>query len=168
MHRLLFALALVNALALTAPAAASGLDDALTQPPVVSMQEDDAELVAAKREARRTLDQFMQRLRQKSPHDLDFAARVLVGDGPQAEAMWVSRLQRDGEWLVGRVDMAPLHGASGLETGALYRFKADAITDWTILEHTLRGERLLGGYTLKVQEAREMRGIVPDAIAFHG
>ena len=157
---------LLCAAAATAPALALGATTTdYIETPALIVAGDDAELEAAQARAKQGLGQFLQRLRSRSGTDIEFAVQAEITRGDVTEAVWLSgvRLGRRNH-VSGRVHADPIL-LSELRAGQSLTIALAQVTDWVIVERTLTGERVVGGYTVKLMREREVRGIVPEYLA---
>ena len=135
------------------------------EPPTIVDLSDDAELLAAHKRAKATVGQFISRLQARSSSDTDFAVQIVVRDGDLQEYLWLTDVRFERGRLSGKVDARP-RLVNTVKIGERLRTAPSEISDWMIVEHTLTGERMVGGYTVKVLQARERRGLVPDYLAY--
>ena len=156
--------AFVASLTVALPALAATTTDYVA-PPSLVIGPEDAELEAAEARARQSFGQFLRRLKARSSADLEFAVQARVVRGDVRETVWLSDVRvAKGNRITGRVHSDPIL-LSELRAGDGMTVLLDQVTDWVIVEQTLTGERVVGGFTVKLLRERELRGIMPEYLA---
>ena len=123
---------------------------------VQSYEVDDPVLVAGCREARSSVQTFLDAL--KSPKaDYRYLVKVRVQADGHVEHMWIEPVSFDGNLLSGPIANEPLKITS-VKMGSIAMAKPEEISDWVILGAA--GEISSGGFTQKAMAAH--KGKSPD------
>lgn len=112
---------------------------------VVGASGDDAEMIAATAEARRTWPEFVQAFARKPKNSESFSAKFPFDAPDQKEFMWVEVISINGDTVVGRLGNDPVW-VKDLKLGDEVKMKVSELSDWMYLKD---GE-IVGGYTVKV------------------
>jgi uncharacterized protein YegJ (DUF2314 family) len=114
------------------------------KPPIVRVEEEDAEMKAAIEQARSTIEQFFAALATKRPGQTNFADKVPISDGNHVEHMWLMPVTDLGQAIRGTISNEP-DQVIGVRIGDVREFAKDEISDWMYIDHG----HLVGGYTLR-------------------
>lgn len=115
--------------------------------PILHVQADDPEMLAAIATARSTLPEFIRTLEDPQPGHRDFAVKVFFPD--LQEHIWVTGPVHAAGEFRGRVGNHPA-GPATLRLGDEVRVPADRVTDWKYVQHDV----LIGGYSLRLLRRR--------------
>lgn len=111
---------------------------------VVDFADDDAEMNAAKAQARQTLPVFWKHL--EAHPDIDHSLKVgLPTASGSLEHIWVANIRPEGDKVLGRLANAPVD-LPGLEAGSPVTFTRDQISDWSYA----KDGKMYGHYTTRV------------------
>ena len=110
----------------------------------VAVPSDDESMRAATRQARESLDRFIERLSAPGPSQGDFSIKVAVHAGEGTHYLWLQIVSFDG---------AHFHGALGTDAAGIEghapgeRVEVDraGVEDWMYLE----AGKLVGGFSLR-------------------
>lgn len=131
----------------------AGCDDgtlrARRDPPVVSVQNEDAEMGAAIVKAQSTLDQFITALAAPRPNQTFFLIKAKFTAGDAVEHIWVADLVFDGRIFRGVLANDP-ESIPGLSYKQPVEIQRTDVSDWMYVEDGL----LVGGYTSRVLRSR--------------
>jgi len=115
------------------------------QPEVFQIEDKDAQMRQAVREARRTVRIFIAALNSPQKGQSDFEVKKpFVKDG-QVEHIWLAGVTFNGNRFHGYVDNHP-HKIAGLKYGDRVTVNPDEISDWAFVDNG----KLAGGYTIRV------------------
>jgi uncharacterized protein YegJ (DUF2314 family) len=128
--RQLLAPLLIAALVAPAPLLAQGRNSSVKisgqdVDEVVNVPVDDAAMLAAIAEAQRTLPEFLAVLAKRDPAISRITFKFALGG---KEHIWVSGVERDGEFLTGRLSNVPV--MRGFSYGQPVRVPMNQISDW--------------------------------------
>ena len=118
--------------------------------PFTQVADDDPEIVAARREARDSIDRFYDALRRPASTQRRFAVQKAFDTDGEPEWLWVRQLTLDGDRLNGVVDTEPTRATQFARGTAVTIDRAD-VDDWMYLD----GTALVGAYTIRVSLARQ-------------
>lgn len=114
--------------------------------PVVGFAADDAAMNAAIRQAKATVNDFLQALQRPDAADLYFAIKKpFPTSGGDEEHIWIADVVYDGERFTGTLSNIPAD-VPGLEHGQRVVVALNEISDWMVVDNG----RLIGGYTIRV------------------
>jgi uncharacterized protein YegJ (DUF2314 family) len=111
----------------------------------VAVPTEDEAMESATREARDSLERFIQPLSHASPGQSDFSVKVPVREGEGTHYMWLQQISFDGTDFSGA--LGP--DAAGIENhspGERVTIASHEIADWMFVEN----EMLVGGFSLRV------------------
>jgi uncharacterized protein YegJ (DUF2314 family) len=114
------------------------------QPEFFRIEDKDAEMHRAVKEARKTVGAFIAALKSpaKGQHDFE-VKKPFVKDG-EVEHLWLSEVKFSGNRFHGLVDNHP-RKIKGLKFGDRVSVNPDEISDWAFVDHG----KLVGGYTIR-------------------
>lgn len=118
------------------------------QQDVAMVKASNDKMNAAMDEARRTVSQFTDAMKNPKPGQ-QFIIKVRVTDGKATEYMWLRDLSFDGNAFHGALMDDP-YQVKGYKMGQQMVVPKDKISDWMILD----GDKRTGGYTEKVLEGQ--------------
>lgn len=113
--------------------------------PAIEVKEDDAEMNIAIANARDSVEDFIQRLRNPMSKDEGFSVKVMIEDGQEVEHFWLSNISYQDGCFEGSIDNHP-QSVRNVKFGQKVRVKAHDITDWVYLDDG----RMIGNFTLRV------------------
>lgn len=118
-----------------------------SEPGVINVSADDAEMNAAIQEAQGTLDTFIASLQSPQPGQTGFSikARFAFGDDGGYEHIWIADVSYDGKAFSGTIANEPVD-VKNLEFGQRVTIPVSEVTDWMLVQDG----KLVGGYTLRV------------------
>jgi uncharacterized protein YegJ (DUF2314 family) len=114
------------------------------EPEVFQVEEHDARMREAVRQARRTLGTFIAALQHPGPQQRNFEVKKPFVQGGEVEHLWLSDVRFSGNRFHGRVDNRP-RKIKGVKLGDLVSVNPDEISDWAFMD----GDKLVGGYTIR-------------------
>lgn len=114
------------------------------------VEADDPEMMAAEKQARDTLDDFIQAMQKPSPAQSDFGVKHAFVDGETYEHMWISGLTYANGKFSGVLANEPGMVAN-VKEGDPVTIDRSEVEDWMYFD----GENLVGGYTVKVLVSRQ-------------
>lgn len=124
-----------------------------TNVPVITIKDDDPELLAAVEEARSRWPEFLAAFTARTPDNDRFSVKVPLSDNGNTEWIWISPTSISDTAVTGTLGNDPnelAHYAYGDEV----TIPVDRISDWMIVED----DEIIGGFSLKVlQKAMEKR-----------
>lgn len=132
------------------PAAGQSLVDRAKRDETVRVKSDDPEMTAAIAKAKAGLPAFLALAAKPADNQRNFAIKLRVQLGNDAEFIWIRPFERNGDDFVGRVVSQPRNIAD-LNYGDPLAFKLKHIADWSYLEDG----RMKGNATACVLLARE-------------
>ncbi|ABD06655.1 conserved hypothetical protein [Rhodopseudomonas palustris HaA2] len=142
---------LISLLAVVAaPSRAQSLIDKAARDEIARVKSGDPEMAAAIAKARAGLDGFLARADHPAGNQRDFAVKVKVPLGANAEYLWLRPFVRDGDGFIGRVVNTPRNIAK-LKYGDRLAFERKDIADWSYKQD----DRVIGNFTACVLIARE-------------
>lgn len=111
---------------------------------VVSVEEDDAEMIAAIETARNTFEFFEENWKtmENDGYSLKFALPTMDGE---LEHIWFSPTNIQGDSVTGECANDP-EAIPGLKPGDIRTVSRNDVTDWMIVV----GNQCFGGYTIRV------------------
>lgn len=112
---------------------------------VVFVHEKDPAMVAAIREARATLDEFLKRAASPTPGTSGYKLKVLVVEGSDGEHFWVEPFRQTAEGFEG-ILANEARVVRSVRWGQKLIFSQDQITDWGYV----RDGKQIGSYTVCV------------------
>lgn len=137
----------LNAIALALLAALvwlpAGAESKRDENEVVLVDNDDAEMAAAIRQARAKLDEFLALAAKPPAGSSDFKLKVMLRDGDDTEHFWVTPFTPEGKRFKGTLANEP-QIVSNVEAGDEIEFSREQISDWG---YTKNG-RQVGSYTV--------------------
>ena len=121
-----------------------------TAPPddIVSVSPDDAAMRAAEKEAKRTLPEFLNVLKEHAPPSRRLSVKVRFKEGKLSEYMWVTDLAIDGGKIRGAVANFPQR-IKRPRFQQQVAIGIDQIADWIVEEEG----QVRGGFTTRVLQA---------------
>jgi uncharacterized protein YegJ (DUF2314 family) len=149
---------LALSLILASSSSACRRDDTRENPPVVNVADDDKEILDARSEAQRTLDEVVTALaKPPSPTtNITIKARMATGKAsPTHEHIWVEGLRYEAGSFTGKLANEPVL-LQGKKLGDTVTVPRVDVSDWMIIEND-DVEHMKGGFTVKVLMAREKR-----------
>jgi uncharacterized protein YegJ (DUF2314 family) len=115
------------------------------RPEIFRIEDKDAQMRQAVREARRNVRVFIAALKNPSKGQHDFEVKKpFVKDG-EVEHIWLADVEFKGNRFHGLVDNQPKK-IKGLKYGDRVSVNPDEISDWAFVENG----KLMGGYTIRV------------------
>lgn len=121
-----------------------------TADPVVMVEEDDAEMLAAQQKARDTVGEFIAALENPKPEQTFFSVKAKFEDGDAVEFMWLVDVEFVDGQFIGTIDNDP-QLVSNVKAGDRSSVAPNEINDWMIVEN---GE-MVGAYTVEVLARRQ-------------
>lgn len=115
------------------------------EPEVFRIEDKDAQMREAVREARRTVRTFIAALKNPQKGQTDFEVKKPFVKGDEVEHIWLAGVTFSGNRFHGFVDNHP-HKITGLKYGDRVTVNPDEISDWVFLDHG----KMAGGYTIRV------------------
>ncbi|KAF1045499.1 MAG: hypothetical protein GAK35_01370 [Herbaspirillum frisingense] len=135
----LLSAALLSAAAPMASSQAKGDDD------VVFVSEKDPEMVAAIRQARASLPEFLKQAAHPPTGTEGYKLKVMITDGPRVEHFWVIPFKQEADGFSGTLANDP-QVVRNVKGGQSIRFTSATVTDWGYT----RNGRQVGSYTVCV------------------
>ena len=102
----------------------------------------DADMEAAFRKARATLDDFLTLVRTPRPSIVNYAVKIGIPDRDQREYFWISRFTQEEGRLIGKIDNTP-RLVRNVREGERITFKKSDVVDWLYRENG----KMLGNFT---------------------
>ena len=115
------------------------------KPEVFRIEDKDAQMRQAVREARRSVRVFIAALKNPSKGQHDFEVKKPFMKDGEVEHIWLADVEFKGNRFHGLVDNHP-HKIKGLKFGDRVSVNPDEISDWVFVENG----KLVGGYTIRV------------------
>jgi uncharacterized protein YegJ (DUF2314 family) len=115
------------------------------QPDAVSVASTDTEMNQAMAQARASLTDFRQAVRNPGSSKSKFSMKVKVADGEAIEYIWVAEPALVGQGFRGRVANEPIEVRT-VSVGQSVEFQPEQVSDWMYLEDGV----LRGGFTIRV------------------
>lgn len=112
---------------------------------VISVSNDDPEMVAAITKARDTLPQFWQAFERPGPGESDFSLKVKITEGQDVEHFWLINLERANGKTFGTINNDP-DIVSNVKLGGRIEIPEADISDWLYM----RNGKMVGNTTLRV------------------
>lgn len=119
--------------------------------PVYHIEDGDAEMNAAIKKARATVDQFIAALRDPARKHCIFSVKKAFSAGGGNEHIWLVDVSFDGTMFHGIVDNDPEH-VPNLKIGDRASVSRTELSDWMIADIDHR--RISGAYTFRVLRER--------------
>ena len=118
-----------------------------SEPDTVTVDAEDAEMNAAIKRARESVQTFLKYLVARKPNQTHFSVKkpFPVGNDGGNEHLWINDLRYDGKQLYGRISNTPVDLRS-LKSGDPVSLLPSEISDWMILEDGA----IVGGFTFRV------------------
>ena len=116
----------------------------VSDPNIVSVQDDDDRMIAATALARSSVSTFIEALKNPMPGYSGFAVKIALRGDPEDEHVWVNRIRFDGELFHGILGNQPATATSS-KLGDRASARPSEISDWMYLQ----GRVLVGGYTIR-------------------
>jgi len=142
---ILFALA-------TGAAHCETLQERVARDGIVMVEADDPGMTAAIRRAQKTLPTFLALARKPPRTTTDFAVKVVVLDGDEAEYFWITPFKEFNGKFSGQIDNNP-QLVKSVKFGQTISFLEGEIVDWLYIDNG----RMQGNFTLCVLLKRESR-----------
>ena len=114
-----------------------------SQPPVLSVSENDPRMQQAVAEAKRRWPEFVEAFENRTA-DQHFSVKAPFGDGEHTEFMWVGVSAIENEIIYGKLGNEPVN-IRGMSSGATVKVRMADLNDWLFTE----GERMRGGFTIE-------------------
>jgi uncharacterized protein YegJ (DUF2314 family) len=134
------------ALLILSPLAGCGGDS----DPVVMVEADDAEMIAAVEKARASVGDFIAALANPTSDQSGFAVKKEFTQEGRSEFMWLVDVEFSNGVLTGTLDNDP-GIVTNVAIGERYTVAASEISDWVYMD----GEELVGGYSIAVLMSRQ-------------
>jgi len=115
------------------------------QPEVFRIEDKDAQMHRAVKEARKTVGVFIAALKNPAKGQHDFEVKKPFAKDGEVEHLWLSDVEFSGNRFHGRVDNHP-RKIKGLKFGDRVSVNPDEISDWAFVDNG----KLVGGYTIRV------------------
>ncbi|MDI1310533.1 DUF2314 domain-containing protein [Prosthecobacter sp.] len=115
---------------------------------VVSIRDDDPQLLAAQEQAKKGWHEFMHAFREKA--GTEFAVKGRISEGDHTEYLWLSVDSIDETKIHGRLDNEPAT-VTNLKMGQDLHIQIADVDDWIYLN---KEKKPVGGYTIKVFDQR--------------
>jgi len=112
--------------------------------PIIGVQGDDPEMVAAIAKARETLPHFWQVYGQPQRGEQDFAIKVRIEDENGIEHFWANEIERQNGAITAVISNDP-DTVKSVKLGDRIQVPEADITDWT---YTREG-KMVGNFTLR-------------------
>jgi uncharacterized protein YegJ (DUF2314 family) len=112
---------------------------------VVFVGTTDPDMIAAIRQARSTLDEFLSLAANPPPNTTGFKLKVMVKDGSKTEHFWVTPFRRVNDAFAGVLANDP-KVVHNVRSGQVVRFTRAEISDWGYE----KDGRQVGSYTVCV------------------
>jgi uncharacterized protein YegJ (DUF2314 family) len=120
---------------------------------IIDVNATDPEMLAAMRQARATLPQFLEAVQHHDTASYNFAVKLPFADGAQKEYIWLGEPTfENGKWY-GTVDNTPEY-THEIKEGERVAFDTANVADWN---YTKNGE-LMGGYSVRLLRNRMSPG----------
>jgi len=116
---------------------------------------DDAEMNAAIDSARATVPILLRRLSHPPASQSYLSVKIPIKEAGTTEHIWLDSIQVDGDYIRGQLNDSGVEVAARL--GQWVSIRTDQISDWIVIDNGL----LCGGYTIRVERAREQRADRP-------
>lgn len=115
-------------------------------PPIISVQDDDAAMNAAIQKARDTvLTEFAPALKSHHPKQIGHSIKVAIKDGDKVEHLWLTPVTFEGQKFTGKVNNEP-KDVKGVKLGTKYSVAPEEISDWMYIDDG----KLVGGFSVRV------------------
>lgn len=118
--------------------------------PVIAVDEDDPEMVAAIAEAKANVQQFIDALSNPTATQSDFAVKFPVTDGDQVEHMWLMPVRYENGKFRGVINNEP-QMVTNVKLGDEVEVAPGEISDWMYFDN----DDFVGGYSVKLLMQRE-------------
>lgn len=118
--------------------------DSLSEDPTTPVAEDDKLMNKAIAEAKHTVDEFIEVLRNPSEDQWGFAVKVPITDGEQVEHFWLNDVIFTDGVFTGTINNDPRF-VRNVKFGQKYSVNKSDISDWLYME----GTRMMGNKTLR-------------------
>lgn len=141
---ILFGIAVV---ALIAFKPGSGLLLTAASDGVAHVANDDPRMLAAFKQARDSLDEFLKTADAPPPDTDSFAVKVAIAEGDQREYFWISPFSHQGDAFTGRINNTP-RLVSHVQEGQEIKFDRSEVVDWTY--QNTRENKVYGNFTVCV------------------
>jgi uncharacterized protein YegJ (DUF2314 family) len=115
------------------------------QPEIFQIEDKDAQMKRAVREARKTVGVFIAALKNPAKGQHDFEVKRPFVKGAEVEHIWLADVQFKGNRFHGLVDNHP-RKIKGLKYGDRISVRPGGISDWAFVDNG----KLVGGYTIRV------------------
>jgi uncharacterized protein YegJ (DUF2314 family) len=114
-------------------------------PEVFRIENKDAQMRRAVREARKSVGVFIAALKHPAKGQRDFEVKKPFMNDGEVEHLWLSEVEFRGNRFHGRVDNRP-HRIEGVKFGDRVSVNPQEISDWAFVDNG----KLMGGYTIRV------------------
>ena len=132
--------------------------------PIVSVDGDDKEMLAAFREAKNSQDYFLHHLKNPGEGEDSFAIKYKVVDNGEVEYFWLIDLKVKRGIIIGTLNNVP-NTVKNVKMGQKIAIDLNLIADWLYF----RDGRMFGNFTLKPlmkklpkDKAQQMKNIMAD------
>jgi len=119
------------------------------QPPVSTFEAEDAEMNAAMRKARLSLDEFENRLAYPPAGQSYISLKGRFEENGDVEHIWLSDITVIPGGYRGKIGNEPVN-LPGIQFGQTVDLPRERVSDWLAIEE----DTLIAGYTLRVVRAR--------------
>jgi uncharacterized protein YegJ (DUF2314 family)/cbb3-type cytochrome oxidase subunit 3 len=114
-----------------------------SQPPVLSISENDPRMQQAIAEAKKRWPEFVEAFENRSAEQ-HFSVKAPFGDGEHTEFMWVGVTAIENDIIYGKLGNEPVN-VRGMSSGATVKVRISDLNDWLFTE----GEQMRGGFTIE-------------------
>lgn len=114
--------------------------------PVISVDEEDADMKAAVAEARSKWPEFLQAYSSRQAEN--FAVKAPITSAGQTEFIWIEVETIEGDRISGKLGNEPAN-LPGFKLGSSVTVNLSELNDWIYMT----GEQMHGGFTIKVVQA---------------
>lgn len=116
---------------------------------VIDVPESDAEVNDAMATARRTMEQFLERLEHPPRSQSYIGLKARFEQGEHVEYLWLDHVTHENESFSGEIENEP-SDISNVRLRQRVSVTLDRVADWVAVDDG----RMVGGYTLRVLRAR--------------
>jgi uncharacterized protein YegJ (DUF2314 family) len=124
---------------------ASGLTGCSKPDKVITVADDDAEMLAAIATARGALPQFWDMFEKRPHKESAFSLKVKITDKKKTEFFWLTDIERKDGQTLGTIDNEP-ETVKSVKAGQRITIPDPNIADWFYM----RDGKMVGNYTLRV------------------
>lgn len=112
---------------------------------LTAIPDDDPKMLAAIKQARETLDQFIVAFQNPQPSRTKLSIKMQVSDGTNIEHMWIVPVSYSNAKFRGTLMNNP-YNLKGIVYGQELECSKEQVSDWVYVENG----KLIGGYTMNV------------------